>query len=226
MSQPLTFYRIQLMDTRSSILIFWSILAITSIFSLVISFMFESTNMIMVTTMPVIIFIAITSFVSVKGMFPFTIHLGVTRKQYVTHYSIFLVLFTLGLALINQLFNFSINVIVDFFHAEQIQFLYLTHFLEMPAYSLNDIIIDWMLFLLFGFVNFFLASLLYRYGKIAVYCVISLCVLIFLIPNVQHSLFKWIQGLVESSAYPLFIFIPICFVFALLSYVTLKRSAV
>ncbi len=169
-------------DTRFSLIVFWSIL-LASLGVMYVTALLFDTQMFVSTSMAIYIFSAITGFLMTKEDFPYCIKMGATRNQFVIGSFVY----TVGLALMMSLFHV---VVYQFFSwlivVGNIADFSMVHLVEVTSLSpawYNLFLIDALVCFLFVSTGFLLSSIFYRLGLIGGITTIAVFIISLIIPT-------------------------------------------
>ena len=189
MNQLVAQLRLHSSDLKKGMIIFWTVLVAIVVGFYSIAALFDTPEMYVTTNVPLFVFMAITDFKLVKDDFDYSIHLGLTRNKFVLGSLVYILLVAILFNLINQLLLF-----ITISTQEGV----LPHFLTPFTWSAvlgdeagfwTNFSLDFILSMFFSFLLYFMASLLFRFGQLAVYIALLVMILVVLIPTVHQEIF-------------------------------------
>ncbi|MFK3935894.1 DUF4052 family protein [Alkalihalobacillus sp. NPDC078783] len=190
MNQLVAQLRIHASELVKSITIFWSILLTIIVASYLIAFFVGVPDMFVVTNAPIIVFVAITAFRLVKEDLDYSIHLGLTRNQFTLGSMVYILGMSVLFNLVHQIVLFIAATLQGSVLRDTLTFMSWSSILNIETSFFVDFGLDLLLTILVGFLLFFLASLLNRFGQLALYIVALVFVLALIIPVVNQKLFE------------------------------------
>lgn len=226
MNQIAAQFRIHSSELKQGFIIFWTILLAIIIGFYLISAIFDAQNMFVFTNIPIYVFMAITSFRLIKEDFRYSIHLGLTRNRFVLGCLVYIFAIVLLFNLLNQLLLFiSTNVqgnLID----QALSIFTWSSLLQFDFGFWGNLGLDILLTSFFSFFLYFLASLLFRFGQLAVYLVLLVTILVLLIPTVNEGLLSMGSALYMGNDLSLvWYMIAITVLFPVLSMFTLSKAS-
>ncbi|MEN0644628.1 DUF4052 family protein [Alkalicoccobacillus gibsonii] len=226
MNQVAAQLRIHASELVKGALIFWTILLTIIVVSYLIAFFGGVPDMFVVTNAPIIVFVAITAFRLVKEDLDYSIHLGLTRNRFALGSMVYI----LGISVLFNLFHQSILFIADTLQGsvlkDTLTFLSWSSILNNETSFILDFGLDLLLTVLVGFLLFFLASLLSRFGQLALYIVGLVSIVAMIVPAVNQKLFEMVMNFYHGTDL-LFIWgmIGVLILLPLFSFFTLQKAS-
>lgn len=182
--------------------------------------------MFVVTNAPIIVFVAITAFRLVKEDLDYSIHLGLTRNQFTLGSMVYIVGISVFFNLIHQIVLFIAATLQGSVLRDTLTFLSWSSILNNETSFLLDFGLDLLLTVLVGFLLFFLASLLNRFGQLALYIVGLVSIVAMIVPAVNQKLFEMVMNVYHGTDL-IFIWgmIGVLILLPLFSFFTLQKAS-
>ncbi|MCZ2259632.1 hypothetical protein [Sporosarcina sp. G11-34] len=181
-------------DSRRPLSIFWIIFTVTHILGLLVAFTFEKSNIIYGSSFVIYIFVSIWGFQLLKSSFPHLIQWGATRKGYFLYTSLYLILISLFMSLLNNILLLTFDAVIKTYSLTGINFYHLAQFGTITDNFATRIFIDFSISLLLISVALLLSSILFRFGlAVSGGLVVPIIVLTF-IPGVVSSMSSFTQN--------------------------------
>lgn len=221
---------LQWIDTRFSLLIFWSILTAVMIGGLLISLTFTEGTMVIGGAFSVYIYLAIHSFINVRETFPFALAMGSTRRNYYIGTFIAYILLAALTSLMLLGFHYVGKIMFSAFGVTgQDGEVFLT-FLQFAGQSLSPLATLWFDFIVsFLVLTLFqlLSSILFRFGGLVALIVGGLLMLSIVTPGVNTIWMKLFAYFITPDWFQLVsIWFPVVGLAAfLLTTLLMKRSS-
>lgn len=196
---PLGILRFHAIDSRRPLSIFWIIFTVTHILGFFVAFAFENTNIVYGSSLVVYIFVSIWGFQLMKSSFPHLIQWGATRKDYFLYTSLFLILLSLFMSLLNNILLFTFDLVIKWYSLTGVNFYHLAQFGAITDNFTTRIFIDFSISLLLISMGLLFSSLLFRFGlAVSGGLVVPLIVLTF-IPGVLSSMSTFMQNFLSVN---------------------------
>ncbi|MBM0066203.1 hypothetical protein [Alkalicoccobacillus gibsonii] len=226
MNQLIAQLRIFTSELVKGAMIFWTILLAIIIGAYLIAFLGGVPNMLVVTNVPIVVFVAITAFRLIKDDLDYSIHLGITRNLF----SFASILYIVAVSILFNLFHQFIILISSLLQGsilkDTLTFFSWSNILSNDSGYVFNFGLDLLLTVLVGFLLFFMASLLTRFGQLAVYIFLLAIILALFSPSVHQTLFDVILAFYQGSD-PFLIWgmISAIILLPLLSFFTLQKAS-
>lgn len=226
MNQLIAQLRIHSSELVKGATIFWTILLTIIVASYAIAYFAGVPDMFVVTNAPIIVFVAITAFRLVKEDLDYSIHLGLTRNQFVLGSMVYILGISVFFNLFHQIVLFIAATLQGTVLRDTLTFLSWSSILNNETSFFLDFGLDLLLTVLVGFLLFFLASLLNRFGQLALYIVALLFILALIIPAVNQKLFETVIDFYQGTNL-LFVWglVGAIILMPLLSFFTLQKAS-
>ena len=185
-------------EMKYSLIIFWSIF-LSSIILLFILSDLVLRNVIISTSLATYVFCTIIGFLITKKNLPFCIRFGATRNSFHLSVSLFLVLLSIGLAIINQTVTSFILTMKNQLTIEGIMIYEPAKLLmESPSWG-SSILIDSIIIFLVLTIGYFLGSIVYRFGQLGGIITLTSVLLINFLPFIQDGLKVFVKGFANGE---------------------------
>ncbi|MEI5906813.1 hypothetical protein WAK64_07040 [Bacillus spongiae] len=180
-----------LLDYRFSLGVFWTILISSLIgFSLIGLIGDGIGNVVIVTSLPVLIYCIVSGINMTKETFPFCIKMGVTRHQYMLGSALFTLLLSVGMSLVHLIISYGYDWLLKLGSIEGITHYSLLQFFSLSNTWFNEL---WLLaFLNFVFLGFgiLFGTIIYRYGLVGGFSTVAVLVFLFVLPTSREALIE------------------------------------
>ena len=212
-------------DSRRPLSIFWIIFTITHILGLFVAFIFENTSIIYGSSFAIYIFVSIWGFQLLKSSFPHLIQWGATRKSYFLYTSLFLILLSLFMSLLNNILLLAFDLVIKWYSLTGINFFHIAQFGAITDNFANRVLIDFSISLLLISIALFLSSVFFRYGLAAGGALIVPLIVLTFIPEVVPSISTFMQKFLSTNGHLYFSYPMISsLLIFLVSWAVMRRS--
>ncbi|WP_144509319.1 hypothetical protein [Bacillus sp. FJAT-22090] len=212
-------------DIRKPFFIFWSIYIATIILGIIIGFSFEDANIFYLNSIPIYIFVAIIGYQSLRSSFPNLIQWGATRKIYFLVTSIFFVLFSFLMSVVNNIFLELFVRIVKWLALTSIHFSSFGQFTDITDTFISRTYIDFSICLAITSIALFVSTILFRCGLVISSFFIMPIVVVTFIPSTSRFIVTFIQNFfgVEGILYFFYLLLFSLLLF-LFSWMVMRRA--
>ncbi|MFC4388703.1 hypothetical protein ACFOZ1_12960 [Gracilibacillus marinus] len=191
-----------------TVLTFWLIFLGFLLFFLCITTLFQSFEIefVGVNTLPSLIFTAIFAVLFFKETFPAIIKFGSSRTSYLFAYVLYLILFTITMSIISNVFLFAMGYIIDFFHIDNFSY-YGINIMDHQIATSQLILYESFLYMFFFLVFNIVAALLYKFGyKVSIVFLIIVSFPIFVRSFADELFHFFAQFIITEKEYSQFSF--------------------
>ena len=218
-------FKFHAIDSRRTLSIFWTIFIVTHILGFFVAFTFENTGIVYGSSFAIYIFVSIWGFQLLKSSFPHLIQWGATRKDYFLYTSLFLILSSLFMSLLNNILLLTFDLLIKWYSLTGINFYHLAQFGTITDNFASRLFIDFSISLLLISTALFLSTVFFRFGlAVGGALVVPLIVLSF-IPGVIPYISTFMQNFlsVNGPLYFSYTVISSLLIF-LISWAVMRRS--
>ena len=222
---PLGILKFHTIDSRRSLSVFWIIFAITHILGLFVAFTFENTSIIYGSSFAIYIYVSIWGFQLLKTSFPHLIQWGATRKSYFIYTSIFLILLSLFMSLLNNILLLTFDLVIKWYSLTGINLFHLAEFGAITDNFVSRVFIDFSISLLLISMSLFLSTVFFRYGLAAGGALVVPLIVLTFIPEVVPFMLTFIQKFSSANGHLYFTYTMISsLLIFLVSWIVMRRS--
>ncbi|WP_058306548.1 hypothetical protein [Gracilibacillus massiliensis] len=211
-----------------TLLIFWLIYASFILFMLIITISFDGgIEMIGVNTFPSMIFFIIFGIYFFRETFSNVIKFGITRMSYYVSLMIYIVLFSILMTTISQLFIQLIDLLIEIFNISNFTFTGIDLNMIENVSQWEFILYEVLIYILLFLFSLLLASIFYRFGLKIGFLTLLVFPLSFVFRDVAEIIFDALGYLlIGSEKYQAFYFLIPYLVLALILLLLTKRLSV
>ncbi|WP_338786818.1 hypothetical protein [Metabacillus sp. FJAT-53654] len=212
-------------EMKFSLMIFWSIL-LSSIVVLFVLADFAFRNVVISTSIATYVFCGFVGFLVTKKNLPFCIKFGATRNSFHLSASIFLLLLSIGLAIVNEIVTSIVNYTQDLLLVDGILIFEPAKLLvNTPSFGFSILFDSFIIFVVLT-IGYLLGSIVYRFGQIGGFITLA-CVLLFnFLPFVQDAISHFFQGFLNEDMNINFVFLIIfSFILLIINWFIIKKSS-